>query len=51
MNEIERGTQVNWRGVNRTETGVVISKEEMGYLVKLNNGRAVIVPEESIKLQ
>lgn len=50
MKEIERGTRVYWTGANRTETGIVVSKEEMGYLVKLNNGRAVIVPESSIKL-
>lgn len=34
--------------MNRTESGIIAEVEQNGYLVRLDNGKQVIVPESSV---
>lgn len=42
------GEQIAWRTLNSIKTGVIEEKRDYGYLVCLDNGKRVIVHENSI---
>jgi len=42
------GEQIAWRTLNSIKTGVIEAKRDYGYLVRLDNGKCVIVHENSI---
>lgn len=42
------GQRIWWKGMNRTESGVVESEDPHGWLVRLDNGKYAVVPEESV---
>ena len=40
--------KVTWRGLNKNLSGEIVGQHPLGYLVKLDNGKYVIVHPESI---
>lgn len=42
------GEQIAWKTLNSIKTGVIEAKRDYGYLVRLDNGKCVIVHENSI---
>lgn len=43
------GERISWMTVNGKSPGVIEKKTELGHFVRLDNGKAVIVHEESIR--
>lgn len=43
------GDRVTWETVNGPRSGIVEDKRTLGYLVRLDSGKCVIVNEKSIK--
>ena len=40
---MERGDRITWQTVNGTCSGVIVGEHAQGYLVRLDNGKYVIV--------
>lgn len=45
---MKRGDRITWKTVNGTCSGAAIDKRELGYLVRLDNGKCMIVNPKSI---
>lgn len=43
------GEKIRWRAANGEKDGTIEGYEPLGYSVRLDNGKHVIVPEESIR--
>lgn len=46
---MKKGERVTWMAVNGPRSGVLEAKMPTGYLVRLDNGKCVIVHQNSIK--
>lgn len=42
------GERISWRTLNGTMSGVIEDEQELGYLVRLDNGKYVIVDSKSM---
>lgn len=46
---MKNGDNITWRTLNGTRSGVIVAENGSGYLVKLDNGKYVIVNQKSIQ--
>lgn len=44
------GRRVSWKGVNRTESGVVVREDEKGVFVRLDNNKYVILQRDGMAI-
>lgn len=48
---MKEGDAVEWTAVNRVFYGTIVSKYPLGWLVVLNNGKAIIADENSLRYE
>ena len=48
---MKEGDEVEWTAVNRVFYGTIVSKHPLGWLVVLNNGKAIIADENSLRYE
>ena len=44
----KQNKRISWRTLNGIHSGVIVAEDELGYLVRLDNGKYVIVNQKSI---
>ena len=47
---MEKGDRITWKTLNGTCSGVIVDEDELGYLVKLDNGKYLIINSKTITI-
>ena len=47
---MKKGDRITWKTLNGTCSGVIVDEDESGFLVKLDNGKYLIVNSKSITI-
>lgn len=45
-----KGDRITWKTLNGTCSGVIVDEDEFGFLVKLDNGKYLIINSKSITI-
>lgn len=48
---MKEGDAVEWTAVNKVYFGTIVGKHQTGWLVMLNNGKAIIADEDSLRYE
>ncbi len=48
---MKEGDAVEWNAVNRVYYGTIVGMHPLGWLVLLNNGKAIIADENSLRYE
>lgn len=40
--------RISWRGINKIYSGTIVGTHDLGFLVRLDNGKHVVIDENSI---
>lgn len=48
---MKEGDAVEWTAVNKVYYGTIVGKHPLGWLVILNNGKAIIADENSLRYE